>query len=69
MPLRSATLSGDPVLEQCPEGTHRMLAGEDGLPVKRLQQALNDLGTLRWSSRRGWNFRTRYRRCGDRVQS
>ena len=44
MPLRSAKLAGDPVLEQCPEGTHRMLAGEDGLPVKRLQQALNDLG-------------------------
>ena len=44
MPLRSARLTGDPVLEECLAGRHRMLAGEQGLPVKRLQQGLLDLG-------------------------
>ena len=44
MALRSARLAGDPVLEECLAGRHRMLAGEEGLPVKRVQQALIDLG-------------------------
>ncbi|AUT74005.1 S8 family serine peptidase [Paraburkholderia hospita] len=43
-PLRSARLTGDPVLRSCLAGEHRMMAGEDGLPVMRLQQALIDLG-------------------------
>jgi hypothetical protein len=44
MPLRSARLTGDQVLENCLAGTHRMLAGEDGLSVMRVQSALLDLG-------------------------
>src|SRR6478752_6968726 len=44
MPLRSARLTGDPVLTQCQEGAHRMFAGEDNLSVMRLQSALLDLG-------------------------
>jgi hypothetical protein len=44
MPLRSARLTGDPVLDNCLAGRHRMLAGEDNLSVKRLQAALIDLG-------------------------
>ena len=44
MPLRSARLTGDQVLENCLAGRHRMLAGEDGLPVMRVQTALLDLG-------------------------
>jgi hypothetical protein len=44
MPLRSARLTGDPVLENCLEGNFRMLAGQRGLPVFRVQSALIDLG-------------------------
>src|SRR3954462_8418203 len=44
MPLRSARLTGDQVLENCLTGGHRMLSGEDGLPVLRVQSALLDLG-------------------------
>lgn len=44
MPLRSARLTGDPILESCLEGGHRMFAGEDNLSVMRLQSALLDLG-------------------------
>lgn len=44
MPLRSARLTGDPVLENCLTGGHRMLEGEEGLPVMRLQSSLLDLG-------------------------
>jgi hypothetical protein len=44
MPLRSARLTGDPVLENCLAGTHRMLDGEQGLQVLRVQSALLDLG-------------------------
>lgn len=44
MPLHSARLNGDLVLESCLAGTHRMLAGEEGLPVMRVQSALIDLG-------------------------
>jgi hypothetical protein len=44
MPLRSARLTGDQVLENCLAGTHRMLGGEDGLSVMRVQSALLDLG-------------------------
>lgn len=44
MPLRSARLTGDQVLENCLAGGHRMLSGEDGLPVMRVQSGLIDLG-------------------------
>lgn len=44
MPLRSARLTGDPVLENCFLGQHRMLEPESGLPVYRLQSALLELG-------------------------
>jgi Putative peptidoglycan binding domain len=44
MPLRSARLTGDPVLNQCLDGAHRMFAGEDNLSVMRLQSALLDVG-------------------------
>lgn len=44
MPLRSARLTGDPVLENCLDGNFRMLAGQTGLPVFRVQSALLDLG-------------------------
>jgi hypothetical protein len=58
----SARLAGDPVLEECLAGRHRMLAGEQGLSVKRVQQALLDLGlTVAWSWRCGWDLRPRYR--------
>ena len=43
LPLRSARLTGDQVLENCLAGRHRMLEGEDGLPVMRLQSALLDV--------------------------
>jgi hypothetical protein len=44
MALRSARLSGDPVLEQCLAGQHRMLAPEENLSVMRVQEALVKLG-------------------------
>lgn len=43
VPLRGPRFSGDPVLEECLAGRHRMLASEDGLPVKRVQAALIEL--------------------------
>jgi hypothetical protein len=45
MPLRGPRFSGDPILEECVAGRHRMMAPEDGLPVKRVQSALIELGT------------------------
>ena len=44
MPLRGPRFSGDPVLEECFAGRHRMLAPEQGLAVKRVQAALMELG-------------------------
>jgi peptidoglycan hydrolase-like protein with peptidoglycan-binding domain len=44
MPLRGPRFSGDPVLEECFAGRHRMLAPEEGLPVMRVQAALIELG-------------------------
>jgi hypothetical protein len=44
MPLRGPRFSGDPVLEECFAGRHRMMAPEDGLPVRRVQAALIELG-------------------------
>jgi putative peptidoglycan binding protein len=44
MSLRSARLSGDPILEQCLAGTHRMLAPEANLSVMRVQEALQAVG-------------------------
>jgi hypothetical protein len=42
--LRARRFAGDPVLEGCLAGTHRMLAPEEGRAVLRVQQALLDLG-------------------------
>lgn len=44
MPLRSARLTGDPILENCLNDTARLQAGDDGLSVKRLQAGLLVLG-------------------------
>lgn len=44
MPLRGPRFSGDPVLEACLLGQHRMLAPEQGLAVMRVQAALIELG-------------------------
>jgi hypothetical protein len=44
MPLRGPRFSGDPVLEECFADRHRMMAPEQGLPVKRVQAALIELG-------------------------
>jgi hypothetical protein len=44
MPLRSARLTGDPILENCLNDTARIQAPDDNLSVKRVQQALLDLG-------------------------
>ncbi|MFI1367429.1 peptidoglycan-binding protein [Streptomyces griseochromogenes] len=43
-PLRAPRFAGDPVLEQCLAGTHRMLAPEEGRAVMKVQAALIDLG-------------------------
>lgn len=43
MALQSARFSGDPVLEQCLAGTHRMFAPEENLSVMRVQEALRRL--------------------------
>jgi hypothetical protein len=37
MPLRGPRFAGDPVLEDCFAGRHRMLAPEEGIGVKRVQ--------------------------------
>jgi len=42
--LVSARFKGDPVLDACLDGTHRMLAPETGEAVRKVQQALLDLG-------------------------
>jgi hypothetical protein len=44
MPLSSPRFAGDPVLEGCLAGKHRMLSGEQGPAVAKVQQALIDLG-------------------------
>lgn len=44
MPLRSARLTGDPVLENCLNDQARIQSGDNSLSVKRLQQGLLDLG-------------------------
>jgi hypothetical protein len=44
MPLRGPRFAGDPILEDCLLGKHRMLAPEQGLPVMRVQAALSELG-------------------------
>jgi hypothetical protein len=43
MALQSARFSGDPVLESCLAGTHRMFAPEENLSVMRVQEALRRL--------------------------
>jgi peptidoglycan hydrolase-like protein with peptidoglycan-binding domain len=42
--LISPRFSGDPILEQCLDGDHRMLQPEQGPAVQKVQQALIDLG-------------------------
>lgn len=44
MPLRSLRFAGDPILERCIDGTHRMHTPEEGLSVVRVQAALLELG-------------------------
>jgi hypothetical protein len=44
MPLRSARLTGDPVLENCLNGQATIRSGDNSLSVKRVQQGLIDLG-------------------------
>ncbi|MFC4512440.1 MULTISPECIES: peptidoglycan-binding domain-containing protein [Streptomyces] len=44
MVLRCPRFAGDPVLEACLAGTHRMFRPEQGLAVKRVQAALIALG-------------------------
>ncbi|GAB7110954.1 hypothetical protein JCM4814A_92720 [Streptomyces phaeofaciens JCM 4814] len=44
MALRSPRFSGDPTLEACQAGTHRMHQPEQGLAVKRVQEGLVALG-------------------------
>jgi len=43
-PLRSPRFAGEPILEQCLAGTHRMLSPEKGRAVMKVQAALLDLG-------------------------
>lgn len=43
-PLRAPRFAGDPVLEGCLAGTHRMKAPEAGVAVMKVQAALIDLG-------------------------
>jgi hypothetical protein len=43
-PLRSPRFAGEPILEQCLAGTHRMLTPESGRAVMKVQAALIDLG-------------------------
>jgi hypothetical protein len=42
--LGSPRFHGDPVLEACFDGEHRIMAGESGPAVQKIQQALMDLG-------------------------
>jgi Putative peptidoglycan binding domain len=44
MPLTNPRFAGDPVLEACFAGEHRMMAPETGPAVVKVQQALIDLG-------------------------
>jgi hypothetical protein len=42
--LQSPRFAGDPILEACLNGQHRMLAPQIGEAVKKVQRALRDLG-------------------------
>ena len=44
VPLTNPRFAGDPVLEACLAGEHRMMAPETGPAVAKVQQALLDLG-------------------------
>lgn len=44
MPFQSPRFAGDPVLEASLAGQHRMMAGQSGDAVRKVQQALIDLG-------------------------
>jgi phosphatidylserine/phosphatidylglycerophosphate/cardiolipin synthase-like enzyme len=44
--LKSPRFAGDPILEACFDGEHRMVLGEEGDAVKAIQQALVDLNYL-----------------------
>ncbi len=46
MPFNSNRFMGEPMLEACLAGKHRMYAGAKGAAVKAVQQALADLGHL-----------------------
>ncbi|HSH61663.1 MAG TPA: peptidoglycan-binding protein [Acidimicrobiales bacterium] len=47
MPLTNPRFAGEPVLEACLAGEHRMMAPETGPAVAKVQQALIDLGFAR----------------------
>jgi Putative peptidoglycan binding domain len=44
MPLQAPRFAGDPTLEGCLAGNHRMTVGEQGPAVRKVQEALIDLG-------------------------
>jgi hypothetical protein len=44
MPLSAPRFIGDPVLESCLDGTHRMHSPESGPAVRKVQEGLIDLG-------------------------
>lgn len=44
MAMQAARFLGDPVLNACLAGAHRMLADEDNISVMRVQEALNTMG-------------------------
>lgn len=44
MPLTATRFAGEPILEACLAGTHRMLFPETGAAVRKVQEALFDLG-------------------------
>ena len=46
MPFRSSRFIGEPTLEACLAGQHRMYSGAKGAAVNAVQQALSDLGYL-----------------------
>ena len=44
MPFQSPRFAGDPLLEACLANTHRLMVGQSGEAVRKIQQALIDLG-------------------------
>ncbi|MGV9818807.1 hypothetical protein [Nocardia xishanensis] len=55
MGLMSARFSGDPVLEKCLAGPHRMMEPEENLSVMRVQEALRRVSWPDRSPSTAWN--------------